>query len=410
MQSNLSINDLITALVQEIKKFGLGSVVNWQYWRVYENFKAYAASKGGVFFSDQLLEEFLQHIEERHQAGVLGDSRRRLLRRASLLLKDYAVNKALPWKLYVFKHQPIPHSNELLSLHNGFIDHLRSAGKSENTIQSCRNSIRQFLLFLEDLGCTTLTAATPVMVPQFFQHMLATYQPTSIRVVASNIRRFLNFAQAVRLLPAVPSRCVRHTPIIPILTEEEMGALNRFLASADIPLRDKAISLLALRTGMRAADIVGLKLADIDWVNDTISIVQSKTGKACQIPLTAEVGNALSSYILQQRPKTGSPRVFLRRKAPFRQLSDHAACYAVVRWIFHQAGIRLGHERKGIHVMRHSLASRMLRCGVPVTTISSVLGHANKTSTEVYLQTDEARMRQCALSLDDIPMSCEVLK
>ena len=328
-----------------------------------------------------------------------------------MLLKDYAANKALPWKTYVFKHQPIPHSSELLRLHASFIDHLRSSGKSENTIQSCRNSVRQFLLFLEDSGCTSLAAATPVMVPQFFQHMLATYQPTSIRVVASNIRRFLSFAQTgIRLLPAVPSRCVRHAPIIPILSEEEMETLNRFLATADIPLRDKGLALLALRTGMRAADIVGLKLADIDWVNDTISIVQSKTGKACQIPLTAEVGNTLSSYILQQRPKTESPRVFLRRIAPFRPLSDHAACYAVVRRIFHQAGIRLGNERKGVHVMRHSLASRMLKCGVPVTTISSVLGHANKASTDVYLQTHETRIGKCALSLGDIPMNCGVLR
>jgi integrase len=202
---------------------------------------------------------------------------------------------------------------------------------------------------------------------------------------------------------------VRGKTIIPILSDEEHDALKGVLKTLKAPLRDKAIILLALRTGLRAVDIVGLTLSDIDWVNDSITIAQSKTGNAFNIPLTADVGNALSAYICNERPKADTPVVFLSRIAPFRPLSGHSACYALVQRVFHLAGIRLGSERKGIHVMRHTVASRMLARGVAVTTISSILGHSNKSSTDVYLSTDEARMSACVLEIAGIPMNCRGL-
>ena len=149
-----------------------------------------------------------------------------------------------------------------------------------------------------------------------------------------------------------------------------------------------------------------IRLPDLDWINDTITVTQSKTGRALQIPLTADVGNALSAYLLDERPSVDTPYVFLRCRAPFTVLSGHAACYAVLRRAFRQAGIRVGSERKGLHVLRHSAASRMLSRGVPVTTISTLLGHAHKESTDVYLATDQERMKKCALDLSLIPVNC----
>lgn len=163
---------------------------------------------------------------------------------------------------------------------------------------------------------------------------------------------------------------------------------------------------MALRTGLRSVDILGIRLSDIDWIDDTIAIIQSKTGKPLKIPITTDVGNSLSSYILNERPKIDGSYVFLRSVAPYKPLTDHATCYFIVRKAFHKAGIRLGNERKGIHVIRHSMASRMLSKGVPVTIISSILGHSSKTSTDIYLVTNENQMRECALPLTGIPMLC----
>jgi site-specific recombinase XerD len=356
-------------------------------------------------FSESLVAKFLRDVEEKHKAGVIGRCKREYLRRASFLLRDYVANETLEWKKYVFKHRPVPTSKEFLLLYSRFIENLQLRGESDSSIQTAETIVCQFLRFLEDSGCTKLSTASPAVVPSFFQHLAATYRPTSIRTVASYTRCFLSFVQGgEKLLAAVPSRCVRAKTIIPVLSDQERDALRSVLKTPEVSLRDKAIILLALRTGLRAVDIVRLALSDIDWVNDIISIRQSKTGNAFTIPLTADVGNAISAYILTERPQVNNPFVFLSFFPPFRPLSGHSVCYALVRKAFHLAGIRLGNERK--HVLRHSVASWMLSKGVAVTTISSVLGHADKSSTDVYLQTDEARMRECVLDLADISMNC----
>ena len=411
MQGDLLLSDIIDRALQEISKLGLCSELNCQYRRVYDRLKDFAKNRNTDCYSAHLLDCFLAHIEQRYKTGAIGHSRRNHLRRASLLLRDCVENERVEWKVYRDNSKPMPSSQEFLRLYSQYLGRLKSDGRSENTIQSSRNLLRQFFVFLDDNGCGTLSETPLEMVPSFFQHLLATYQPTSIRTVASHIRSFLEFADGgERFLRLVPSRCLRNKPIIPVLSDQEHVALKRVLEGPEVSLRDKAIIQLALRTGLRSVDIVGMKLSDIDWVKDTISIPQSKTGRPFRIPLTADVGNFLSSYILTERPRTDTPYVFLRSQAPHRPLRDHAACYALVRRSFARAGIRLGRERKGIHVIRHSVASRMLSQGVPVTTISSLLGHANKSSTEVYLATDERRMRECGLPLTEIPMNCGGLR
>lgn len=411
MQSQPQLSDLVERTLQEIGKLGLCSELNRQYRRIYERLKAFTRSRNGECCTADLLRCFLADTERRYKTGVIGRSRRNHLRRAALMLKDCHENGRIEWRVHIETARPMPSSEEFLGLHAQYLDSLKLYGRSENTIESSRNLVRQFLLFLGDNGYSALAETPLEMVPSFFQHLLATYQPTSIRTVASHIRSFLKFADGgERFLPLVPSRCVRNRPIIPVLSDEEYVALKHVLQGPDVVLRDKAIIHLALRTGLRSVDIVGMKLSDIDWVNDTIAVAQSKTGRPFRIPLGADVGNYLSSYILTERPRTDTPYVFLRSQAPHRALSDHAACYAIVRKVFARAGIRLGRERKGLHVIRHSVASRMLSRGVPVTTISSVLGHANKASTDVYLATDEPRMRECGLPLAEIPLNCGGLR
>ena len=406
MHTNLLWDDLVENVLQEIGKFGLDPATINHYRQTYKRLKEYAAARNVERYCDGLIRSFLQDKENQHKAGTIGRSRHAHLRRASLILREYVANGAIRWAIYTCERHPMPKSRELLLLHESFMDYLKVTNKSANTIQSCTNSVRQLLLFLEDHGCTTLALASVALVPAFFQHLLATYRPTSIRTVASNIRSFLRFCKADRLLAAVPSRCVRNKPIIPILSEQETATLETLLHGESLSFRDKAIILLALRTGLRSVDILSLRLADIDWINDTITVTQSKTGHALQIPLPADVGNALSAYLLDERPSADTPYVFLRCQAPFTVLSDHSACYAVLRRAFLQAGIRVGSERKGLHLLRHSAASRLLSKGVPVTTISTLLGHAHKASTDVYLATDQQRMRECALDLAQIPVKC----
>ncbi|MFC4766087.1 tyrosine-type recombinase/integrase [Effusibacillus consociatus] len=195
-----------------------------------------------------------------------------------------------------------------------------------------------------------------------------------------------------------------------MLTLEEEQSIWDVLKTDAVSSRDKAIMVLALLTGIRAVDILNLKLGDIDWQGDIIHIFQQKTNKPLVLPLLPAIGNALVRYIMNDRPESDSPYVFLSYNAPHQPLKEHSACYAIVTKIFARAGVRSGNELKGTRLLRHHVASKMLRKGVAVQAISSTLGHVKPDSTDIYLTTDEEKLRDCASTLSIIPMKVRELQ
>ena len=154
-----------------------------------------------------------------------------------------------------------------------------------------------------------------------------------------------------------------------------------------------------------------LKLGDIQWKRNTIEIVQEKTGNPLILPLLTDVGNAIADYILNGRPNSRQPYLFLRTQAPYRKLSGRSNCYEVSRKMMKEAGIRQGkQDRKGFHCLRHSIAARLLSEETPLPIISSILGHRDKDSTKIYLSTDQVHLRTCALGLTGIEVTREELQ
>jgi integrase len=180
-----------------------------------------------------------------------------------------------------------------------------------------------------------------------------------------------------------------------VLGDDDQGRVVHACASGMVSARDAAITLLALTTGLRACDLVGLRLADIDWRTQTLGIIQQKTGRPLRLPLPALVTATLADYLLHDRPDSGDDHVFLRVKAPHTRLTDHASIYRVIAEVFRAAGA--SEVKVGTRVLRHSAASRLLRAAVPLPTISAVLGHADPESTNGYLSVDRARLLECVL-------------
>lgn len=120
------------------------------------------------------------------------------------------------------------------------------------------------------------------------------------------------------------------------------------------------------------------------------------------LPLTKSIGNALAKYITQDRPKVDNEHLFLRSLAPFVPLTDHAACYAIVRRVFNAAGITKDLRIFGMHMLRHNAASTMIKNEVPIETIASILGHSTPDTTNIYITTDDEKLKMCVLSMDSI--------
>jgi len=148
--------------------------------------------------------------------------------------------------------------------------------------------------------------------------------------------------------------------------------------------------------GLRACDIVTLKLEDIKWRAQYIQIHQTKTATPLSLPLTHEVGSAIYAY-LKEVPRNGRYRqLFLRLRAPAGPLKTTAVISAFQTWS-KKSGLDI--PFKGTHCLRHSYALHLCRSGLSLKTIGDILGHKSIESTAVYIRLNTDDLREVALNL-----------
>jgi len=180
------------------------------------------------------------------------------------------------------------------------------------------------------------------------------------------------------------------------------------LASIDrgnpVGKRDYAILLLITRYGLRSVDVKSMNLSDLQWSENVIQIVQSKTRKVLRLPLLRDVGWAIIDYLQNGRPVCECPEVFLTSTVPIRPFGCHSCgLNAILAKRVRQAGVKIPREvPKGLHSLRHTLASVMLAHDVELPVISSVLGHVTSEATDRYLHVDVKRLKECALDPEEV--------
>lgn len=173
-----------------------------------------------------------------------------------------------------------------------------------------------------------------------------------------------------------------------------MSAIDR---ATPIGKRDYAVSLLAIRLGLRGCDIRELKLKDFDWKSNSINICQKKTQEPLSLPLMGEIGWAVIDYIKNARPETEYKNLFVRMTPPFTPYGSYNFQTLIDKYC-HAAGIDCENRKQGLHSFRHSLATQLMNDQIPVQMIRSVLGHKNMQSVKEYLKVNIDQLRECALS------------
>jgi site-specific recombinase XerD len=214
--------------------------------------------------------------------------------------------------------------------------------------------MRQFLLYLHYKGLTDTDLSLAV--------------PAVARWSLSTLPKHLPAAQVRRVL----HHCDRSTP------------LGR---------RNYAILLLLARLGLRAGEVVSLNLEDIDWENGVITVCGK--GSWGQLPLPADVARAIAQYLCRDRPRGACRRVFIGHRAPIGGIHTAGAIATIVSRALKKAGVESA--RKGAHLLRHSLATDMLRRGASLDEIGEVLRHKSPDTTAVYAKVDLNSLRALAL-------------
>lgn len=184
----------------------------------------------------------------------------------------------------------------------------------------------------------------------------------------------------------------RRTSMLPKgISDHEARALLRSCdRRRSVGRRDYAVLVTLLRLGLRAGEVAALRLEDIDWRAGQI-LVHGKGGREDHLPLPADVGDAIASYLRRGRPATSRREVFLTTTAPLSKLSRGS-----VSLIVRRACVRAGVTPCGAHRIRHTAAGAMVRAGVPLTQIGQVLRHRGPSTTAVYCRVDIDELRGLA--------------
>ncbi|PVW01897.1 integrase [Microbacterium sp. Gd 4-13] len=193
----------------------------------------------------------------------------------------------------------------------------------------------------------------------------------------------------------------RRTRALPCFTPDET---DRIVTAIDTATprgkRDYAMVRLALSTGLRCCDIVSLRLDEIDWHRDEIRLVQNKTSTPLTLPLSAEAGNAIADWLLQGRPDSGAPEVFIRLYAPFTRLTGPTGALIMSRWLAEASVSHRAHDGKTFHALRRTTGTRLIESGAELALTAQVLGHASVESSRRYIALADESLRDCALPLD----------
>lgn len=294
------------------------------------------------------------------------------------------------------KHPPKNHSQIL----QNYQRHLRQVvGLSPKTCQDRFRYVGRFLESTRIRRKADLVDLEPTQLVSFITSCSVDFEPASLRNVASSVRDFLRFAQQQgwtrgSLDLAVPKIACGAWNDLPVYLSQQqleslLGSWDRSTAEGQ---RDRAIGLCLARLGMRAGEVAGLLLEDLDWRQAILRINQSKNGSQAQLPLLSEVGEAIAGYLRKGRPVCLHRQVFLFPR-PIRPMNATAISQVVRRALRH-CGIEV--PRPGAHLLRHTLASHLVQNGASLKEVADLLRHRDLNSTSVYAHVDLPNLRPLA--------------
>ena len=262
-------------------------------------------------------------------------------------------------------------------------------GLSEATITCYCRAADDFMAWLSASN-VPLNAATIVHVDRaiVWKVKQGHYSRSTINNYARRIRAFLVFGEyrgwcnRNTAAAIIPPRVYPDRKVPLKLSRDD---LQRLLATTDgarpVDIRDRAILMLFVAYGLRAGEVAGLELDDLDWAAETITVRRPKSRRTHQYPLSRGVGEAILRYIMEVRPVRQKRILFLTLMAPFRGLHQTGVTTIIARRL-DRLGVSV--KRRGPHALRHAAAQHLLDHGMSMKVIGDFLGHSSLSSTAVY--------------------------
>ena len=387
------LNALLQDLEQELLRLGYteGSMTFYRNrWRKLEE---YAARRGQVYYTEQFGIDFVQEY-----FGIPQDDFSRTLNQAQTqdlrvirMVGDFQLHHAV-LRRYL-KHRELLTDPYFIETSRRFEeDCVAAKAYAKVTVWHYTKQSGYFMDYLAAQGMRDFSGVSMEIIHAY----ILTLSGFSYKTVEQNIcslRAFFRFlfgegiirTDFASKMPMVKAR--KQTSIPSVWTQEELtkliGAIDRASPKGK---RDYAIILLACRLGLRCRDIKNLRMGDFHWAEKKLCFVQSKTQQPLELPLVPDVGWAVIDYLKDGRPKVDSDCVFVRHVAPFLPFSEEDHLEQLILAYMEKAHIPRLKKRRGMHSLRHTMASVLLEKETPLPVISDIIGHLDTNSTAVYRQ------------------------
>ncbi len=408
-----TLHELLQNLEQELLRLGYtkGTMTFYRNrWRKLEDF---AYRNGQVYYTEQLGIDFIQEY-----FGITQDDFSRTLNQAQTqelrvirMVGDFQLHHAV-LRRYL-KHRELLIDPYFIETSRQFEDYCATIKDySKSTVEHYTKQSGYFMDYLAARGMYNFSGISMDTINAY----ILTLAGFSFKTVEQNIcslRAFFRFlfekgiigTDFASKMPMVKAR--KQTSIPSVWTKNELtkliGAIDRASPKGK---RDYAIILIACRLGLRCRDIKNLRIADFHWAEKKLCFVQSKTRQPMELPLVPDVGWAVIDYLKYGRPKVDSDCIFVRHMAPFLPFSEGDHLEQLILAYMERAHIPRLKKRRGMHSLRHTMASVLLEKETPLPVISDIIGHLDTNSTAVYLKVDMERLAQCPLDFEKV-IHCE---
>lgn len=370
--------------------------------------------------SDQLsLVRLLNLLEEdrvsshRLEAAATNWSRpkgRRCSRSASPKARARFVGRGIEWLRFLGwldepEHKPHPHQAEIVIFESWL---WQERGLSRATIRDYCHAANRFIFWLAGKG-VPLSAIRMTDIDDVIaaEHNRGAWCRRTIHDYAQRLRAFFRFAEArgwctPGLAAGIMAPRFLMDEVVPkgLRREDVLRLLASVQGNRPIDKRDRAILMLFVAYGLRAGEVGGLRLDDLDWEGEILRVRCPKPGRVHSWPLSHEVGHAILRYIREARPSGFGRVLFFTSRAPIQPLDRKSLCKIVHDRL---AGIGIVSGRRGPHALRHAAAQHLLDQGMSMKVIGDFLGHRDPSSTAIYAKVNLAALREVsALDLEGL--------
>jgi len=361
-------------------------------------------------YSKELLDAFMEDTREKYLSERLKRAAWQTIRKTVLWTEEYQEtgtisHRRLTKTVFVYASPDFERLMEEYTTHISFTDYMK-----EKTQSVYVAAVRGFFRRMVELGQTEYSQLTPRNVTDCVKK-IAVETPLGIFNTMAAMRSFAQFiSEAHPELPDISAALIctpaKRRRVYEGYSDQEAQKILSVIDKRDGKgKRDFAMIMLAYSTGLRSCDITNLKFNNIDWQACEIRLIQEKTNVPLALPLDTATGNAIAEYILNGRPECDSEYIFIRTQRPYTRMKS---MWRLVAGYAHAA---LGTSRKmnGPHAFRRGMGRRLLEAGVPSSMICDVLGHTSTDSLRQYTASSLECLKQCARTLESIPVTQEEL-